>query len=116
MLNINKLFLALAFLGGSAAAQAGDGRLEPARIEFGKTSERLDDANSWSHGMGQQDSLAGTTGALYSPAIYGSLSGTYNGVSVGREVLLGGYDVTQRLPLSARLSSTDSAMSFHYLS
>ncbi len=116
MLNLNKLFLALAFLGGSAAVQAGDGRLEPARIEFGKTSERLDDANGWSHGMGQQESLGGAAGALYSPAIYGSLSGTYNGVSVSRQVLLGGYDVTQRLPLSARLSSTDSAMSFHYLS
>ncbi|GFM79632.1 hypothetical protein PSCICN_03240 [Pseudomonas cichorii] len=116
MLNINKFFLALAFLGGSAAAQASDGRLEPARIEFGKTSEKLDDANGWSHGLGQHEPLVSSTGALYSPAIYGSLSGTYNGVSVSREVLLGGYDVKQRLPLSTMLSSTDSAMSFHYLS
>lgn len=43
MLNLNKFFLALAFLGGSAAAQVGDGRLDVARIEFGKTSERLDE-------------------------------------------------------------------------
>ncbi|RMQ47082.1 hypothetical protein ALQ04_00106 [Pseudomonas cichorii] len=116
MLNINKFFLALAFLGGSAAAQASDGRLEPARIEFGKTSKRLDEANSWSHGLDQRGPLASSSGALYSPAIYGSLSGTYNGVVVSREVLLGEYDVKQGVPLSARLSSNDSTMSFHSFS
>ncbi len=47
MLNLNKFFLALAFLGGSAAVQAGDGRLDVARVEFSKTSEKLDDTNSW---------------------------------------------------------------------
>ncbi|MBC3955370.1 MULTISPECIES: hypothetical protein [Pseudomonas] len=116
MLSINKFFLALAFLGGSAAAQAGDGRLDLTRIEFGKTSERHDDASGWSHGLGQQNQLNVSAGTLYSPPVYGNLSGTHNGVPVSREILLGRYDVKQRVPVSARLLSTDATMSFHSLS
>ncbi|ARA82348.1 hypothetical protein AAY86_09955 [Pseudomonas amygdali pv. tabaci str. ATCC 11528] len=116
MLNLNKFFLALAFLGGSAAAQAGDGRLDVARIEFGKTSERLDDANSWGHALGEQAHTNVSVGTLYSPPVYGTLTGTHNGVPVSREILLGSYDVTQHVPVSARLLSTDATMSFHSLS
>ncbi|MFJ4145825.1 hypothetical protein [Pseudomonas sp. NPDC089734] len=116
MLNLNKFFLALAFLGGSAAAQAGDGLLEAARIEFGKTSERSDEASVWRQGPGWQASLGASTQGLYAPPVYGSLCGTYNGVPVSREALSGEYDPTQRLPLNARLLSTDPGMSFHSLS
>ncbi|KPW34274.1 hypothetical protein ALO87_100070 [Pseudomonas syringae pv. apii] len=116
MLNLNKFFLALAFLGGSAAAQAGDGRLDVARIEFGKTSERFDDANSWGHALNEQARSNVSVGTLYSPPVYGSLTGTHNGVPVSREILLGSYDVTQPVPVSARLLSTEATMSFHSLS
>ncbi|KPY61703.1 MULTISPECIES: hypothetical protein [Pseudomonas] len=116
MLNLNKFFLALAFLGGSAAVQAGDGRLDVARIEFSKTSERLDDTNSWGHALGEQAHSNVSVGALYSPPVYGSLTGTHNGAPVSREILLGSYDVTQHVPVSARLLSTDATMSFHSLS
>ena len=113
MLNINKFFLALVFLGGSAAAQAGDGRVEPTRIEFGKTSERLDDANGWSHELGQQDRRNVAVGTLYSPPVYGVVSGTHNGMPVSRDILLGSYDVTRHMPVSAQLLSTDATLSIH---
>ncbi|KAA8696827.1 Uncharacterized protein ALO80_04312 [Pseudomonas caricapapayae] len=116
MLNLNKFFLALAFLGGSAALQAGDGRLDVPRIEFGKTSERLDDANGWGHALGEQAHANVSMGTLYSPPVYGTVTGTHNGVPVSREILLGSYDVTQHVPVSARLLSTDATMSFHSLS
>jgi len=119
MLSLNKFFLALAFLGGSAAAQASDGRLEPARIEFGKTSERLDEANGWSHGLGQHDRLSVTTGTLYSPAVYGSVTAKHNGMPVSSEILLGSYDVRQHALVDARLLSNDATiatMSFHSMS
>lgn len=116
MLNLNKFFLALAFLGGSAAAQAGDARLDVARIEFGKTSERLDDVNSWGRSLGEPAHANVSVGALYSSPVYGNLTGTHNGVPVSREILLGSYDVTQHVPVSAHLLSTEATMSFHSLS
>ncbi|KPB74492.1 hypothetical protein ACKUFS_01715 [Pseudomonas cannabina] len=116
MVNLNKFFLALAFLGGSAAAQAGDGKLDVARIEFAKTSEKLDDTHGWGHALGGQGQSSVAAGTLYSPPVYGSLTGTHNGLPVSREILLGSYDVTQHVPVSARLLSTDATMSFHSLS
>ncbi|RMO84042.1 hypothetical protein ALQ33_05404 [Pseudomonas syringae pv. philadelphi] len=116
MVNLNKFFLALAFLGGSAAAQAGDGKLDVARIEFAKTSEKPDDTHGWGHALGGQSQSSVAGGTLYSPPVYGSLTGTHNGLPVSREILLGSYDVTQHVPVSAHLLSTDATMSFHSLS
>ncbi|KTB55673.1 hypothetical protein [Pseudomonas syringae] len=116
MLNINKFFLALAFLGGSAAAQAGDSKLDVARIEFAKTSDRLDDTHSWGNALGEQGQSNVSVGTLYAPPVYGSLTGTHNGLPVSREILQGSYDVTQHVPVSAHLLSTDATMSFHSLS
>ncbi|WP_024647168.1 hypothetical protein [Pseudomonas syringae] len=116
MLNINKFFLALAFLGGSAAAQAGDSRLDVARIEFAKTSDRFDDMHSWGNALGEQGQSNVSVGTLYAPPVYGSLTGTHNGLPVSREILQGSYDVTQHVPVSAHLLSTDATMSFHSLS
>ncbi|TFZ32675.1 hypothetical protein EWW49_36745, partial [Pseudomonas syringae] len=77
MLNLNKFFLALAFLGGSAAVQAGDGRLDVARIEFSKTSDRLDRTHSWGHSPGEPAYSHVSAGALSSPPRYGSPTGTH---------------------------------------
>jgi hypothetical protein len=41
MMTFNKLFLALAFLGSSAAAQASDGNADSARIDHGRNSRKL---------------------------------------------------------------------------
>ncbi|HXR01457.1 MAG TPA: hypothetical protein VN798_13795 [Pseudomonas sp.] len=41
MLTFNKLFLALAFLGGSAAAQASEGSPDVSRIDYGRNSKKL---------------------------------------------------------------------------
>ena len=67
MLTFNKLFLALAFLGSSAAAQAADGNADVSRTDYGKNTERSDRINglrrslatsaqvgSWSQAFSQQ--------------------------------------------------------------
>ncbi|MFH7445288.1 hypothetical protein RA265_29985, partial [Pseudomonas syringae pv. tagetis] len=77
-----KFFLALAFLGGSAAVQAGDGRRDVPRIDFGKTTERLDDANGWGHALGEEAHANVSMCTLYSPPDYGTVTGTHNGVPV----------------------------------
>lgn len=41
MLAINKLFLALAFLGGSAAAQATEGNTDVSRVDLARNSKKL---------------------------------------------------------------------------
>ncbi|WP_426140878.1 hypothetical protein [Pseudomonas sp. DWP3-1-2] len=102
MLTINKFFLALAFLGGSAAAQAADGERELARVLPGKTSERMDRTESeirheasgvWSQGLSQQnvDPLPGSR--PYYTLSYQDITGTHNGVPVARQNLSGHYDV-----------------------
>lgn len=41
MLTLNKFFLALAFLGGSAATQAADGNAEVSRIDLSRNGKKL---------------------------------------------------------------------------
>ncbi|MFK3799301.1 MULTISPECIES: hypothetical protein [unclassified Pseudomonas] len=41
MLTINKFFLALAFLGGSAAAQASEGNSDVSRVDLTRNSKKL---------------------------------------------------------------------------
>jgi hypothetical protein len=41
MVAINKLFLALAFLGGSAAAHAAEASADASRIDFNRNSKKL---------------------------------------------------------------------------
>lgn len=80
MQTFNKLFLALAFLGGSAAAQAADTN-QLARAPTNKTSERFEaiERRNWSQGLSQQ--------------------GTYNGVPVALKNLSGHYDLQQTAPV-----------------
>lgn len=100
MLTFNKLFLALAFLGSSAAAQAADGNADVSRTDFGKNTERADRINglrrslttgtqvgSWSQTFSQQpvdDPYA---------AGYGNLTARVNGVSVQTGNLPAAYNV-----------------------
>ncbi|WP_065835082.1 hypothetical protein [Pseudomonas syringae] len=102
MLTFNKFFLALAFLGGSAAAQAADGALELTPLPPGKTSERMDrteselrhgTSNVWSQGLSQQNADHPHASQPYYSVGYQNLSGTHNGMPVARESLSGYYDV-----------------------
>ncbi|WP_426112078.1 hypothetical protein [Pseudomonas sp. DSP3-2-2] len=102
MLTFNKFFLALAFLGGSAAAQAADGALELTPPP-GKTSERMDRTESelrhgtshvWSQGLSQQNANHPHANQPYYSVGYQNLSGTHNGMPVARESLSGHYDVS----------------------
>lgn len=113
MLTFNKLFLALAFLGSSAAAQAADGNADVPRTDFGKNTERADRINglrrslatgtqvgSWSQTFSQQpvdDPYA--TG-------YGNLTARVNGVSVQTANLPTAYDLQASLPGTTRLFDT----------
>ena len=89
MQTFNKFFLALAFLGGSAAAQAADTN-ELARAPTNKTSERFEaiERRHWGQGLSQQ--------------------GTYNGLPVAQKNLAGHYDLRQPVPvvLSAKAGSS----------
>lgn len=114
MPTFNKFFLALAFLGGSAAAQAADGALELAPVPPGKTSERMDRTDSdirhetsgvWRQGLSQQSSGHPHGDRPYYPASYQKLSGTHNGMPVTRENLSGHYDVGQLQVIGSNLSS-----------
>jgi hypothetical protein len=102
MLTVNKFFLALAFLGGSAAAQAADEVLDLTRMPPGKPSERMNRTESesrhgassvWRHGLSQRggDNVSGDQSG-YSVS-YQPLSGTHNGAPVARDSLSGHYDV-----------------------
>jgi hypothetical protein len=87
MLTFNKLFLALAFLGSSAAAQAADGNADVSRTDYGKNTERSDRINglrrslatsaqvgSWSQAFNQQPADNAYV------ANYGSFTARVNGV------------------------------------
>jgi hypothetical protein len=118
MLTFNKLFLALAFLGSSAAAQAAEGNADISRIDYGKTSEKPDrpsgirrtvsgsSANAvdtWGQGLSQQH-----VDHAYCSS-FENLSATYNGVKVRQENMLGSYDVS--LPLASTSKLFDSGVS-----
>lgn len=62
MLTLNKFILALAFLGGSAAAQATDGNFEGSRIDMSRNSKKLSGIM-----MTSTAKLSGVTSAM-SPA------------------------------------------------
>jgi hypothetical protein len=110
MLTFNKLFLALAFLGGSAAAQAADGNADVSRIDYGKNSEKTDRTSgirrtqslgnqigSWSQGFSQQH-----VDHPYCVS-FENVSATVNGVRLRQENLLASYDVKMPLASTAKL-------------
>lgn len=104
MTTLNKFFLALAFLGGSAAAQAADSGNEISRAPLNKSGERVDRFGEsgrslgegvWSQGLSEQVDDRPRADRLYYSAAYDSLSGTYNGVPVAPKTLSGHYDLRQ---------------------
>lgn len=104
MQTLNKFFLALAFLGGSAAAQAADTSNEVSRMPLNKSGERVDRSGEsgrsygravWSQGLSQHGNNHPYADRLYYSAAYDSLSGTYNGVPVAHKTLSGHYDLQQ---------------------
>lgn len=110
MLTFNKLFLALAFLGSSAAAQAADGTADVSRTDFGKNTERADRINglrrslttstqvgSWSQTFSQQP-----VDYPYA-AGYGNLTARVNGVSLQTANLPATYAVQMSSPSATRL-------------
>lgn len=113
MLTFNKLFLALAFLGSSAAAQAADGNADVSRTDYGKNTERSDRINglrrslatsaqvgSWSQAFSQQPAdnayVAG----------YASFTAHVNGVRL-QPASLGAYTVPMPQTSTTRLSSAN---------
>jgi hypothetical protein len=113
MLTFNKLFLALAFLGSSAAAQAADGNADVSRTDYGKNTERSDRINglrrslatsaqvgSWSQAFSQQPAdnayVAG----------YASFTAHVNGVRL-QPVSLSAYTVPMPQTSTTRLSSAN---------
>lgn len=117
MLTFNKLFLALAFLGSSAAAQAAEGNADVSRIDYGKTSEKPDRPSGMRRSVsGGSANAVGTWGQSLSQqhvdhaycSSFENLSASYNGVKVRQENLLGSYDVS--LPLASTSRLFDSGM------
>lgn len=104
MTTLNKFFLALAFLGGSAAAQAADSGNEVSRAPLNKSGERVDRFGEsgrslgegvWSQGLSEQVDDRPHADRLYYSATYDGLSGRYNGVPVAQKTLSGHYDLRQ---------------------
>lgn len=89
MPTLNKFFLALAFLGGSAAAQAADSSSELSRMPSSKSDERIDRFEGRSLSTTRSVWSAGFTvqggDPLYRPLAYGPVSTTWNGVPVTRQ-------------------------------
>ncbi|WP_268800146.1 hypothetical protein [Pseudomonas huanghezhanensis] len=112
MLISNKLFLALAFLGSSAAVQAAEGNADISRIDYGKSSEKTDRSGGVRRGLsGSSANALGTWGQSLSQQhidhayclSFENLSATYNGVKVRQENQLGSYDVSQPLASTSKL-------------
>ncbi|MEQ7919316.1 hypothetical protein ABQX22_08975 [Xanthomonas sp. WHRI 1810A] len=112
MLTFNKLFLALAFLGSSAAAQATEGTADISRIDYGKTTDKPDRPSgvrrsvsgtrangleTWGQSLSQQH-----VDHVYCVS-FENLSATYNGVKVRQENQLGSYDVGAAMASASRL-------------
>ncbi len=113
MLTFNKLFLALAFLGSSAAAQAADGNADVSRTDFGKNTERADRLNgprrslttssqvgNWSQTLSQQPA-----DDPYAVG-YGNLTARVNGMSLQTGNLAASYNVQMPSPGTTRLFET----------
>jgi hypothetical protein len=107
MMNFNKFFLALAFLGGSAAAQAADSGDDFARLPLNKAGERIDrfgersgqhDGNVWTQSLSQQGDGHPLPDRLYFCGAYANLSATCNGA----RVTPGQFDIRQVTPAVAQ--------------
>lgn len=113
MLTFNKLFLALAFLGSSAAAQAADGNADVSRTDFGKNTERADRINGLRRSLASSTQVGSWSQTFSQQPVdhpyaagYGNLTARVNGVSVQTANLPTAYDPQASLPGTARLFDT----------
>jgi opacity protein-like surface antigen len=116
MLKINQLFMALAFIGGSAVAQASEGSSTFGGVTYGNTSDKISKSNllngnmdrpnadgiigkdsTWGVRLGQQN----LDNRYY--ATYDNVSGSHNGVKLRQENLLGSYDLFSPITASTKL-------------
>lgn len=114
MKTINKLILAMAVLGASAAAQANDSTF--ASLTYGQTSDKVKKSSllntnlqnpnadgiinkegTWGVRLGQQNK----EGRYY--ATYDNVSGSHNGLKLRQENLLGSYDMFVPVTASTKL-------------
>jgi len=112
MLTFNKFFLALAFLGGSAAAQAADGNADVSRIDYGKNSEKTDRTSGIRRTQSVSTAIGGWSEGFTQQPVdhpycvsFENLSATVNGVKLRQESQLASYDVKMPSRTAARLFS-----------
>ncbi|PHX40681.1 hypothetical protein AO263_06915 [Pseudomonas sp. NZIPFR-PS5] len=110
MLTFNKLFLALAFLGSSAAAQAADGNADLSRTDFGKNTERADRLNGLRRSLATTSQVGNWSQTFSQQPVddpyaagYGNLTARVNGVSVQTGNLPAFYSVQMSSPGATRL-------------
>lgn len=116
MLKINQLIMALAFVGGSAVAQASEGSSTFGGVTYGNTSDKISKSNginrnlnaphadyvinknsTWGIRLGQQNADS----RYY--ATYDNVSASHNGLKLRQENLLGSYDLFAPIGASTKL-------------
>ncbi len=113
MLTFNKLFLALAFLGSSAAAQAADGNADLSRTDFGKNTERADRLNGLRRSLASSTQVGSWSQTFAQQPVdhpyaagYGNLTARVNGVSLPTGNLPTAYVAQIPVPSTTRLFDT----------
>jgi hypothetical protein len=113
MLTFNKLFLALAFLGSSAAAQAADGSADVSRTDLGKNTERADRINGLRRSLAASTHVSGWNQTFSQRPVdypyaagYGNLMARVNGVTLPTANLLATYPAQMSVPSTTRLFDT----------
>lgn len=113
MLTFNKLFLALAFLGSSAAAQAADGNADVSRTDFGKNTDRADRINGLRRSLATGTQVGGWSQTFSQQLLdnpyatgYGNPTARVNGVSLKTANLPATYAVQMSSPSTTRLFDT----------
>lgn len=116
MLKFNQFVLALAFISGSAVAQASEGSSTFGGVTYGSTNDKISKSNNlnrnlnnpnadgiigkdgtWGVRLGQQNQ----DGRYY--ATYDNVSGNHNGLKLRQENLLGSYDAFMPITPSTKL-------------
>lgn len=116
MLKFNQFVLALAFIGGSAVAQASEGSSTFGGVTYGSTSDKISKSNNLNRNMGNPnaDGIIGkdrTWGVRLGQqtlenryyATYENVSGSHNGLKLRQENLLGSYDLFMPITASTKL-------------
>lgn len=113
MLTFNKLFLALAFLGSSAAAQAADGNADVSRTDFGKNTERADRLNGLRRSLATGTQVGGWSQTFSQQPLddpyatgYGNPTARVNGVSLSTANLPATFAVQMSSPSTTKLFDT----------